>query len=290
MDKREQLIFKVFGEWAIETRRQYVENYENQNDKKHIEELTLTAKDAYSQAKKSEDYGHFFGEDSAKFEKAAYEYFLHDLHFGDGLYRAAQERINHFDEKWRKVYQVLDGASSSRDALDSISNLSGAGYHLVNNFQTDYPIWKEIFDLDDIKTVFSERKRAEYEERFSEKAVFESAGRHYARTIFKKMTKSKGRPPSVFSNIDTLRASKFSGMVSKMNEALSEKGDKQVTIAEVCELTFGEKKKIDQNTYGADIEWALREYFQVENITVRGFLNSISRGKKGLLGHPNYNF
>jgi len=281
MDERTQIIVDTFADWAVECRRQYVENYENEDDKRHIEELRRAAKNTYFHARKTMPYG-WHGEAKKGFEQAAYEYFLYGLYISDSFYPIYRDRIERFNEKWRDVEQFLNESKSPKEAFDSISDMSDAGYRLINRLREDHPYLDEILDLKDIKNTLAEEKKIEHEERFGEKAVFERAGRYLSETIFRQMTKPKGRP-SLKSNLDTLRAYQFGDIiVGKINKSLADTGHQKSTVAEVCELTFGHSKKLGSHPFASDVEWVLKEYFRVKNSTVKAFLNSVSRGKSRL--------
>lgn len=293
MDKREEVIFNIFGDWAAECRRQYVENFENEEEKRHIKELRDAATEALSHANEDAPI-HWFGQRKDKFERAAYQYFLHGLHLGDRLYRAHKERLERFDEKWEFIEGILSKSKTTAEAIESLYEMplgggSYDGFNLMTSLENDRGYEISILqhlDLNHFADLIFELKKSEHDERFSEKAVFEKAGRHFATTIFAANEKSKGRPAKR-SNLNTMRAYQIGDLVENINEGLSTAKLELTTIKEVCELTFGDGRKIDEHPQSPDIKWALEVYFRAKNRTVGGFLNSVSRGR-AILSQDRY--
>lgn len=277
MDDREVLIFDTFGIWAEECRRQYIENFEDEDEKNHIKKLKEVAMATFLPMSVDPPMN-WFGEHKEKFERAAYEYFLHGLHIGESLYPVYRSRLDLFYEHWELTENIL---LTSDDASAAVNRLSREVPKVVSDIEKKYgydELMLVAIGMEHLAKAISELKKSEYEKRFGEKAVFEAAGRQFAYMLFDKKQRGKGRPSSR-SSVDTMRAYQFGRLVAKINDALSESELKQTTIAEVCELTFGNHKKIDGHLFSSNIEWALNVCFRAKNVSVRAFLNSISRGK-----------
>jgi len=277
MDEREKLILDIFGEWASSCHQEYNDRYENPAHQEHINELTENAKNAFLKRSKYEVFRNY----ETEYYEAVYQYLLYGLHLGERIYHMQRARIDEFNDKWHSADRIISQSKNMQDAIDS----------LIGDFDTSDLIHKTFYDygnevgeleFKDFKLFMTQKKTDEYEKRFGKKFIFEQAGRFHATDIFRQMTKPKGRPRKT-SNLDTLRAFQFGKLVRKINRTLKDQGYHHAAVSEVCELTFGDKRQVDKHASKRDINWALSEYFQMKNSTVRVFLNSISRGKSTLM-------
>jgi len=276
MDERQSLILDIFAAWALSCHEEYNIRFENPEHKEHIRELTENAKNAFLKRGEYE----FFESYETEYYEAIYQYLLHGLHIGEGLYETQRDRIDRFNSKWHSAETIMAQSKQSNGAVESLIDDYGTSkiiFKILDEFGDEI----RLLALEDFVEFMSLYKANEHEERFGKKFIFEQAGRHLAENIFRKMTKPTGRPKKR-SNLDTRRAYQFGRIVDQINNELGEKNLPKTTISEVSELTFGQKKLTPSHNQKNEIEWALKIYFEVKNSTVRAFLNSISRGKATL--------
>jgi len=283
MDDREKIILDTFADWSKKCKQGYTDLYENPIKESHVSQLKLKASKAYIAyrdihgLKKSTERK--FAQE--KFLEAAREAFSFKLHYGDSLYEIGAARVNRHNSKWQSINSALDKSESISGLIDSLEFGSEERKTLKETLsQGDYK--DNLNDLGRLKLNLSTIQKHEYEKKFGSEKVFAEVGRYYAEMFFSQLNPTIGRPPKSFNNLDTVRAFQFSSIVVIINKKLSDKSYMPSNLKEVCELTFGKKNRLGLYSRESEIDWALREYFHIKNITVRAFLNSISRGKNKL--------
>lgn len=273
MDERQKLILDVFADWSISCHEEYRERYDNCEHKKHIKELTEKAKNAF--LKKGEYQ--VFQDYETEYYEAIYQYLLHGLHIGESIYYIKRDSIDRFQNKWSSAERIISQSENTHYCIESMMDDLDTS-SLIHKILDEYGDEVRLIELPDFKEAVSQFKSHEYERRYGKKITFEKAGRYFSENIFRKMTKPLGRPKR-WSNLDTVRAYQFSRLVELINDNLDKENIAKTNISEVCEFTFGQNKVANRHPRYDEIQWALREYFQIKNSTVRAFLNSVSRGK-----------
>ena len=291
MNARTAIILDVFGMWAKECRQEFLRRFQNPTDLQHQERLLKTSLEAYysyAEQKLFEDYDKL-KELENNFMSVSREYFYYYLHLGDGLYEMQKDSYNRYAVKWEKLLAAIESSSKISQVIEKLeSDFSSSQLFYEHISAVSYT--DDVGSLKTIKEALIKQKTIEYENEFSESAIFEKLGRYYAKEHFRLMSPKKGRPKKHNSNLDTYRAHRFYYILEQINESLAKHDMKKTTIAEVCELTFGAKNVLEHHSSADDIKWALENYFKIANKTVRGFLNSISRGKLKLIESENWRY
>lgn len=282
MNEREAAICDFFADWSSEIHRQFSENHDPARFKEPIKEIRDNAKDAYRKKQECWDDRSMNGYSEAEenFHEAAYQYFLHRLHLGDGLYESAIYRLDSFFHNWNSLEQIIAVSESIADVLERTIYQS-TDFKMVDHVLANSTYEDNIEDFPKFKTDLAIKKEEEWESQFGKKAVFEEVGRFYASKHFSQMLRGRGRlKKSWGDNPDTFRAFQLTRLVNKMNSELESQGFVSTTITEVFEMLIGQSSILHKYARKDEIEWTLNEYYMVKNITVRGLLNSVSRGKQ----------
>ena len=273
MHEREIVILNVFANWAVNCHREIKAAYEKPIHEKHINELTQNVKDAFLKKDKYD----FFINYETEYYAALYQYVLYGLHYGKSFYLIQRDRIERFEYKWSCFIRTLSQSKNTLNAIDLLLDdldTSLLMYDILDKHDDEL----HLLELTDFQRLILEYKAEQYEGNFGAKLLFEKAGRHFVENIFSEMTKPKGRPKRN-SNLDTFRAFQFGRLLKKINTNLVARRMQRSTTTEVCELIFSDKNKCKDHVFQNEIDWVLKDYFKIKNVTVRAILNSISRGK-----------
>tara|TARA_R110002020_G_scaffold135207_3_gene301950 strand:- start:141 stop:1019 length:879 start_codon:yes stop_codon:yes gene_type:complete len=284
MNEKEKAIFDFFADWCASTRKEYRENQDPKRFKQHITELREKAKKAYLREQERWRSKSFEGYFEAKrdFDQAAYQYFLYGLHFGDRIYEDTKLRLEEFHEKWDSLNTLISNSEAISEVVDQAIE-PNKGFDMIYDLLAGAEYTDSEKDFLQFKADLTSLRNEQFEARFGEKAVFEAAGRQYARVVFSKMLRGRGKPKnSRTNNLDIFRAFQITRLVKRINERLAQLGFDSTTTSEVFELLIGQDSLLHTYDRKGEIEWGLTKFFKIKNITVRALLNSISRGKQHL--------
>ena len=281
MDKRTEVIFAVLANKAQNIKAEMNEHFNSGLYKHKVEVLRTKAKNTYLEKQRRWQTENLDGwkEAEAAFHEAAYEYLLYGLHIQDGLYISQENRISRFNKEWEALEEILKTSGSISDAVAKVDDTISYDRRLDEELElgnyTDNPS-----EFKRLKLALAAKRLQEYDLKFGPKAIFEKAGKHFVEKLFHTQARSKGRPPRHRGrDINTFRAYQFMRLVNSINEELKKVEFEKTTISEVSELCFGDEQLLSDYANNAEIKWLLSTQFKTDGITVRAFLNSISRGK-----------
>lgn len=280
LDCRTKIICDAAADWAEPLREKWLKIESDLYTDQAIADATSHAQSAYEAHKRCDRSRNAiqFEQSRQAFFEAAEQYFRLRVHIGRTMVRNRIFEIDHHRERWDALFDTLQACKSYSEIehwLDENETLRAQISHAVR---------MEEDSVEQIKARISKAINAmrskDYEDNFGANKIYVELGKEAALRHFDDLQpKSIGRKSKDSPSPDVGRAYEFSNIIVAVAERLSANQLDEASDSEICEVLFKTGFNPALYTRAEVIRWLLNVHLNAEGISVRGFLNSISRGR-----------
>lgn len=283
MDQRQRIICDTFADWSDDCQTEYKARFIEAPEVVLSETLSQKAMAAYEDYKQTDFWVDAKAHDQARedFWDAAIDYFSMRVPDGAEIVSIRLYDKEQHVEKWQSIFNSIDEC----ETLIELGRFLRSEPQVFRLLETILEV--RATSLENLKKKIVKRleqeRAAEFQSDFGYDSAYRAFGLDAALAHFDaKITKPRGRKKRKFGNPDAYRARTYWKILETTNQALDGENLKLSSWKEICEVTFGIGSDLMSYPRAPAIRWAYDNYFNASNVTVEGFLNSLSRGRSVL--------